>query len=247
MQNVAPKASLARRSRNVLIGALVVALLAILALSVGGFMYGVALVVPSNPSFPTYDGVRRALVVLAGALGLVALGLAVRALTWKTDNALAESVGHALSVFLDKRYVFIRNVSKRQLGYIDAVLVGPAGVLVFRITPKQGNYYNEGTKWMVQRDKGAWKTLEWSPSDEAIEDIKKVRAYLTEKGIDKPQVFGVVVFTNPAPQTVITASNATVPVAQLDTLEDRLLGNYLAKRDRHDLATVAEIAKLLFE
>lgn len=247
MQNVAPKASLARRSRNVLLVALVVALLALLALSVGGFMYGVALVVPSNPSFPTYDGVRRVLMVLAGALGVLALGLALRALTWKTDNALAENVGNALSVFLDKRYIFIRNVSKRQLGYVDAVLVGPAGVLVFRITPKQGTYLNEGTRWLVQRDKGAWRTLNWSPSDEVIEDIKKVRAYLTEKGIDKPQVFGVVVFTSPEPQTIITRKESTVPIAQIATLEERLLGNYLAKQDRHDVATVAEIAKLLFE
>ncbi len=246
MQNVAPETALARRSRNVLLGALVVALFGVLALSIGGFMFGVALVVPDNPSFPTYDLARRVLLGIGGLAFVIALALTIRALTWKTDNILAEAIGAELANFLDKRYIYIRNVSKRQLGYLDAVLVGTAGVLVFRITPKQGIFYNEGTKWMLQKDKGAWQTLSWSPTDEVIDDIKKVRQYLQSNGIENAQVFGVIVFTSPSPQTIITARDNTVPIAQVETLEEKLDSNYLAKKDRHDVATVSKIAQILY-
>lgn len=249
MQNVAPSRSLARRSRNLLIGAVVVALVGLLSAGIGLFLFAVPLVVPSNPTFNLYELVRQALVAVGLLLFVVALAMAIRAITWKQDNTLSTSVADELANYVDKRYVFIRNISKRALGYVDAVLVGPAGVLVFRITSREGNYYNEGTKWMIQRDKGAWRTLSWSPSEEAIDDIKRMREFLQSNGIEKPQVFGVVVFTQEPPDydTHVTAQNPVIPVAQLSTLYDRLLPNYLATQDRHDPATVTQIAKLIFE
>jgi hypothetical protein len=246
MQNVVPAQALSRRSRRWLYVAAGVALLAALLLVIGVLLRFVPLVVPSNPSYPVYVTVYN-LLLLGGVLLLLTAGaVAVRALTWKQDNPLALSTGQALSEFVDERFIFIRNVSKRSIGYVDAVLVGPPGVLVFRICEHRGVFYNEGNKWMIQQDQGRWKPLSWSPTDEVIVDIRKIREYLMQHQIASPQVFGVVVFVGEPPATVITIQNPTVPVAHLDELHDRLLGNYFALMDRHDAATVTRIAELLY-
>jgi hypothetical protein len=246
MQNVVPAQALSRRSRRWLYAAAGVALVAALLLVIGVLLRFVPLVVPSNPSYPIYVTIYNLLLAGGGALLLVAGAVAVRALTWKQDNPLALSTGQALAEFVDERFIFIRNVSKRAIGYVDAVLVGPPGVLVFRICDHRGVFYNEGNKWMIQQDQGRWKPLSWSPTDEVIADIRKIREYLMRHQIASPQVFGVVVFLGEPPATVVTIQNPTVPVAHLDELHDRLLGNYFALMDRHDAATVTRIAELLY-
>lgn len=246
MQNVVPAQALSRRSRRWLYIAAGVALLAAFLIVVGGLLRFLPLVVPSNPSYPLYVTVYNGLLLGGGALLLAAAAGAVRAVTWRQDNQLALSTGQALSTFLDERFIFIRNVSKRAIGYVDAVLVGPPGVLVFRICDHRGVFYNEGNKWMIQQDQGRWKPLSWSPTDEAITDIRKIREFLMRHQIETPQVFGVVVFLGDPPTTVVTVQNPTVPVAHLDELHDRLLGNYLALMDRHDAATVTRMAELLY-
>ncbi len=246
MQNVVPAQALSRRSRRWLYIAAGVALLAAFLIVVGVLLRFLPLVVPSNPSYPLYVTVYNGLLLGGGALLLAAAVGAVRAVTWKQDNQLALSTGQALAAFLDERFILIRNVSKRAIGYVDAVLVGPPGVLVFRICEHRGVFYNEGNKWMIQQDQGRWKPLSWSPTDEVITDIRKIREFLMRHQIKAPQVFGVVVFVGEPPATVVTVQNPTVPVAHLDELHDRLLGNYLALMDRHDAATVTRLAELLY-
>lgn len=251
MQNVVPSRALSRRSRRWLIGAGVLALLGILGLGVALFLFGVPLVVPSNPTFPTYDLVRRALVGVGGVFLGVAGGITLRALTWKTDNALAESTGNAFATLLDNRYVFIRNVSQRQLGYIDAVLVGVSGVLVCRITDRVGSFYNEGEHWMRRVDNGKWRTMRWSPTRECLTDMRKLEAFLSTKGIETPHVFGVVIFMQPYPQTTISTQAPFLPVVQIDTAPNEMplkerLNAYFSSTERHDLATVKRIAELLY-
>lgn len=246
MQNVVPSQALSRRSRQWLIVAGALALVAALSLVIGVVLRFIPLVVPSNPSYPVYVAVHNLLLSGGGLLLLVAGGMAIRALTWKRDNPLALSTAQALAAFVDERFIFIRNVSKRAVGYVDAVLVGPPGVLVFRICDERGVFYNEGNKWMRQHDQGHWKPLSWSPTDEVIADIRKVREYLIRHQVENPQVFGVVVFLGDPPATVVTVQNPTVPVAHLDELHDRLLGNYLALMDRHNAATVMRMAELLY-
>jgi len=246
MLNLVPAQALSRRSQRWLLLATSAALVAALMLVVSLLLRFLPLVVPSNPSFPFYTAVHNSLLLGGGGLLLAAGGAALRALTWRQDNQLALRTGEVLAALVDERFVFIRNVSKREIGYIDAVLVGPPGVLVFRICDQRGVYYNEGNKWMMQQDQGRWRPLKWSPTDEVIADIRKVREYLLRHQIAAPQVFGVVVFLNEPPSTVVTVHNPTVPVAHLDELHDRLLSNYFALMDRHDAATVTRIAELLY-
>ncbi len=246
MQNVVPAQVLSKRSRRLLYAAIVVLLASVLAFTIAILFRAIPFVVPSNPSYGTYDAFTNFLFIFGGILLAFAGGMAVRALTWRQDNTLAQSTGEYLAGRFDSRFIFIRNVSKRSIGYIDAVLVGPPGVLVFRISNEKGVYYNEGNKWMRQKDQGVWRTMTWSPTEEAIADIKKVRDYLVTKGIQQPQVFGVVVFIGQPPSTVVTSTNATVPVTQLPDLELSLAGTYMSKVDRHDAATVTRMAEALY-
>ena len=72
-------------------------------------------------------------------IGLIVFGVglagAIRGFTLQKDNPIAYKVGEYLkqtALGNDARYTFIRNISKRHVGYVDAVLVGPPGVLVMR-------------------------------------------------------------------------------------------------------------------
>jgi hypothetical protein len=246
MQNVVPAQVLSKRSRRLLYAAVAVLFAAIFAFTVAILLKAIPFVVPSNPSFASYDAFNNFLFILGGILLVAAALMALRAVTWRQDNTLAQSTGEYLAGRFDSRFIFIRNISKRSIGYIDAVLVGPPGVLVFRICDQKGVYYNEGNKWMRQKDQGVWRTMAWSPTDEAIADIKKVRDYLVSKGVQQPQVFGVVVFIGQPPSTVVTSTTPTVPVAQLPDLELALAGTYLSKMERHDAPTVTKMAEALY-
>lgn len=248
MQNIRPARSLERRSRNWLLIAVVVGVLGLIAGVVGLFLHGIPLIVPSNPNYGLYSLTRDALIGLGVLLFLVAVGMAVRAVTWRQENELALAIGDALADMdiVDQRYTYIRNINKFAIGYVDSVLVGPPGVLVFRITQKGGTYFNEGAYWMQQKDKGEWKTLRWSPTKEAVQDIKKLREFLAARNLLDVPVFGVVVFTEDAPATRVTTQDPVVPVVQPSELSYELSDGYFAQ-ERIDQLTVNKIARLLRE
>lgn len=229
MQNVAPTRNLSRRSRDFLIAAAVVFLLGITFAVIGLALHIINLVVESNPGFEIYDLVRKA--VVSGGFGLmfVAVIMVIRAVTWKTDNTLAQEVGEELAKYLDKQYVYIRNISKRTIGYVDAALVSKHGVLVFRITDRQGVYFNEKGEWLTQKDKGEWKPLRWNPTREVVDDVKKIRDYLTDYDVKNVPVYGVVVFTQDPPITQFSLQDPAVPVTHASQLSYSLQDTYFAQ------------------
>lgn len=246
MQNIVPARSLARRSRNLLLGAVLIILLGVLLVTVNIFMRTVRLVVPSNPNYNLYTFATGAAIFLGVLMILVGIALIVRAVTWKRDNVLAQQIADALDDFLDKQYVFIRNLSRMAIGYVDAVLVGPPGVLVFRITQRGGTYYNKGQYWLRQKDKGEWEPLTWSPTKEAVDDVKKIREFLAARGLPDVPVFGVVVFTEEAPATRVTVEQPLVPVLQPNELSYGLADNYMVNAKRIDIPTVTRVVNLLY-
>ncbi len=246
MQNVVPAGALTRRSRTLLYFAVVVLAFGAVGVASGLFLHAVNFVVRANPAFPTYDLLRKGLIVVGALLLLVALGMTVRALTWKRDNPHAAALGDVFAAFLDQRYIYLRNVSRPKIGYIDAVLVGPAGVLVCRVCSNTGTFYNEGKGWMRRVGDSDWRTLRWSPTQEALDDMQRLEAFLQAKGVEVVPMFGVVVFTEPHPKAIVTTTNPALPVAQFEDLETKLTLNYLAKRDRLPQATVNAIAEWLF-
>jgi Nuclease-related domain len=127
------------------------------------------------------------------------------------------------------------------------VLVGPPGVLVFRITQKGGTFYNKGQYWLKQKDKDDWQPLSRSPTKECVDDIKKIREFLAARGLESVPVFGVVVFTAEAPATRVTLENPTVPVLQPNELSYGLVDTYMANTKRIDIPTVTRVVNLLYE
>lgn len=236
-----------RRARNLL-------QLAFLAVTSGVFgavvalgLYAFPLTDADSASYTLFNLVRMALLgigVLTASGGVL---LAVRAVLQRTDNDLAMLTARQLAPYLDDRYTFIRNVSRRGLGYIDGLLVGPAGIVVFRVVDFEGAYLNEAGKWLTADGQGGWKPSRVNPTADAVADMKSLKTYLGLRDFTDLPIFGFVVFVKDDPQARLTLKSPVIPATHLSSLYERLRKNYLAKDDRIDQATADAIVNLLYE
>ncbi|NLX08644.1 MAG: NERD domain-containing protein [Chloroflexi bacterium] len=222
MQNINPARSIARRGRYYLLFGSVAFFGGAIALTLALlFIY-----------FPLWAGFSFNLLQIALiVIGVVALGfgifLIVRGLTLQKDNPLAYAVGEALKQFLaDNRYTFLRNVSKRRVGYIDAVLVGPPGALVFRIVDYSGVWINERADWVV-RQGGKLRGAGTNPTREAVHDVYALRKFLAKRGLEKVPVYAIVVFTSS--NIDLSANGPVVPICEIPTLFQIMRRDYLAE------------------
>ena len=246
MQNIAPSRVIARRTRRLLEIALV--------LVSGGIFLGILglalYVVPFTTISETeqvFDIARAVLLLLGVFTAIAGMGVALRAVTTKTENTLAYETGQTLGRYLGESYTFIRNINRRRLGYIDAVLVGPPGVLVLRIVGLEGKFLNEGGNWMRANAQGEWRPL-WliNPTQEAVEDVRSMRRYLERHNLGDVPVFASVVFTRDESVARLSLQNPVVPATNLPLLHQTLQQNYLAK-NRIDKAKADAVVKLLSE
>ena len=246
MQNVAPSGALARRSRQWLQLAFLIVTGGAFVGVIGLALLGIPFVDESSSFYGFYRFIGTLLLVGGAGFALGGIGLAIRAYLTRIDNDLALITGQHLSKFLDQRFWLVRNINKRGLGYIDAVLVGPPGALVFRIVDKAGIYANEKGNWLARNPQGEWLPWRLNPTDEAIVDIKALREYLALNRVAETPVFGVVVFTQEAPAIQVVARDPVVPVAQPSDLMKQLQDNYLAQ-DRIDPAQIKRIVDLIYD
>ncbi len=244
MRNEAPSRSLVRRANQVKTLALLVGAIGVFVTAIGVLGAALPLVYVTDPSYNAYVFGYNLALVVGVALLVVAVALAIRAFTWKTDNDLALITGRSLAQYFDDRFALIRNVSKREIGYVDAVLLGPPGVLVFRILDATGDFANEGVNWLMVKPNNQTVPASIHPSVEAIADIRKVREYLEKHHLPNVPVFGVIVFTKPPNVVRLSARDPVVPPSLLQDLFHNLQPNYLAK-DRIDQPTVEQIRHLL--
>jgi len=199
----------------------------------------------SRDSVEFVEFARTAFLFSGVLIALIGVGLGIRAATTKAENTTAFSVGEFLKAHFDDGYTFIRNVNRRKLGYIDAVLVGPPGVLAFRTLDSEGKFLNEKSKWMRADKSGNWRPLMMrNPTEEVVEDIKALRRFCAEHGIADVPVFGVIVFIHDDPLARLIVKDPVVPATHLTSLLKRLQNNYLSK-DRIDDKTAIQIVKLL--
>lgn len=247
MENVSPGGALARRSRQLLQLAFVVTAGGIFVAVTGLALYVVRLAVPGNSVYPFYSFMRGMMLFGGATVALIGLGLAVRAYFTRVDNDLALRTGAYLSQHLDNRYWFVRNVNKRELGYIDAVLVGPPGVLVFRIVDNEGSFRNDRADWLQESRRAEWLPARIDPTRDCVVDIKAMREYLARNDLGTPPVFGVVVFTKDPALVRIAVKDSVVPVSHLTTLIDTLADNYMAREDRIDDQMVLAIVDLIYD
>lgn len=246
MKNVAPSRALMRRSRQFVEIAFVLGAAGIFLATFGLALYAVPLTSSGSDIFGLFD-FGRAVAFFGGiALGIIALLLMARALTLKKENDVANIVGQNLEQYLGEAYTFIRNVSKRKVGYIDAVLVGPCGVLVFRTLDYKGKFMNEKAKWLKADKQGNWKPMFTSPTQDVLVDVKNVRAYLADRNLNDIPIFGVVVFTENDPEAHLILKEPVVPATHLSSLYNRLQKNFLAK-ERMGEAETSAIVNLLYD
>jgi hypothetical protein len=173
----------------------------------------------------------------------VGAGFMIRGLTYRKENIPALAVAEVLSRELDAHYTLVRNVSRRGLGYIDAVLVGPPGALVFRIVEKPGIYLNEGADWLERKGGQTFELSKMNPTRECVTDVFALRNYLARRGLAAVPVYAVVVFTHP--QVQISARQPVVPVAELRTLTTVLRRDFLLE-DRIDQPSVDATVKAIY-
>ncbi len=243
MRNIAPVRALTRRSNQIKTLALVVAAIGVFVTAVGLFLRVVEFVVPANPNYGLYDLLRTVTLIAGIFLLLLALGLAIRAFTWKVDNDLAQIMGNALATQLPDSFTLIRNLSRGEIGYVDALLVGLPGVLVFRLMDNVGIFANEGSNWLRQEG-GEWRPAGIDPTRECVADIEKVRQFLSRRNLGDTPVYGVIVFMNEPPRTQLMAREPVVPITPLSMLVVNLRPNYLAK-DRIDAAKAQAVIDAL--
>jgi hypothetical protein len=246
MHNVVPSRALARRSRQLLTLALVIASIGAFIAAIGFVLFVIPLVPEGSQIFGLYSFARGALIALGVLLFGAAVVLAVRAATWKTDNDLAQQLAATLGAQLDARFTLIRNVSRRELGYLDAVLVGPPGALVFRLLDDKGIFANEGADWLVQNRRGDWSPWKMSPTRQVVADIQKMRDFLAGFNLGDVPVYGVIVFMREAPEVQLMGKQPTVPLTPQSTLLANLRENYLAK-DRIDAPRIAATVRTLYQ
>ena len=249
MENIAPVRALNRRSTQLLQMGFIVLAIGVLLTVVGALLTTILLIPRTHPLFWLYDLTANALLAIGIVVILAAIIIGVRALTRRKENDLAMLTGDVLnqSNYFDGRYSYIRNINRSGLGYIDAVLLGPPGALVFRILNNTGSYANEGANWLKQNKHGEWLPFSINPTKEAVDDIQHLRDYLARHRLETVPVFGIIVFTGTQNAVTISQKNAVVPISHLHTLIQNLGGQFLAKQDRISQETVTATRRLLLE
>ncbi|MDX2163130.1 MAG: hypothetical protein SF162_17570 [bacterium] len=248
MKNVAPTGALNRRSQQLMTLSFVVAAAGVFITALGILLRVIPLFGGAGSSGLQLQQ-TLGLLILMGGVGLLIAGFVmfIRARTWRVDNDLAMITGNVLAQALDDSYTLIRNISRAEIGYVDAVLVGPPGVLVMRILDNTGIFANEGPNWLVQDPRSQdWNPAPIRPTAECVADIEKIRAYLAKRGLNNIPLFGLIVFTKEEPQTVLRQKNPTVPITPLSAILANLGQNYLAG-SRMDTAAAQAVVNVLYQ
>lgn len=241
MRNVSTKGAITRQARQFIVFGFGGIALAVFLFALATLLGTVRLAAPGTSEESTIQfvaSVLRFLMWIVGIAGLVAL---VRGLTFKRDNPLAETVRGVLGRALGDEYTFIPSINTLRLGYIDAVLIGPPGVLVFRILQRSGTLLHEGSRWLKPGSDGKWLPAGFNATRDCITDMRAVKNHLARKQLPTEAIFGVVVLIGDAR---ITEKDPRLPGTTLDGLLERLRSGYMAKQ-RLDPALAAAITELL--
>lgn len=241
MKNVSTKRAITRQAYQFMVFGFAGIAAGAFLLVLSAFLGRVPLTGPNSAgssTLHTVTGIMQVIGLAALAAGIIAF---IRGATFRRDNPLAEKVGHVLAPALSGDYTYIRSINSLRLGYIDAVLVGPPGVLVFRIVDRGGLFLHEGNRWLRPSADGSWLPAGFSASRECIVDMRAVKNHLTRKQLPADYVFGIVVLTGKAE---ITEKAPVIPGVSLDAMLERLRLGYMAK-PRLTPAQAASIAAQL--
>lgn len=207
----------------------------------GAFLGRVPLAAPGSAEAATL----QTIVSISQFVGVVAAGLGaaaiVRGVTFKRESPLTERVAAVLAGALGDEFVLFRGLNTLRLGFIDAVLIGPPGVLVFRIVAGSGTYLVEGDRWLKPGRHGGWVPAGINATQECMVDMRAVRNHLARKGVPTEFIFGVAVVVGDAR---ITEKSSVLPAVTVDHLVQRLGAGYMAKKRIDGTAAAAITAQL---
>lgn len=220
MQNINPSNNVNRRGRFYVVMGIMTGLGGLLACAMGVLFFLLPIL---GSSFSTPAAI--CLNVVGLPLALAGAFFIFRGWTLKKDNMVAYDVGEAMRSWTDNRYTYIRNVSRRKLGYIDGVLVGPPGVLVLRTVEFPGEWINERTEWRYRNKQGKLRAAPTNPTRECAHDVYALRHFLAERRLNNIPVFGLVVFAND--NTKLSGQGPVVPITQKDKIFQILSRDYL--------------------
>ena len=247
MRSVAPTNAMFRRSSRSLQISFVMITVGIFLGVVGLGLFVFPVVTDASQSAGLFK-IARGIILFGGiALGVVGLLIAIRAVTLRKENDPARTTADALKAHFDDSYTFIRNINKRPIGYIDAALVGPPGVLIFRVLDWKGTYLGEGRGWMKPGRGGEWVVTTFNPTKQVVDDIRNVRDYFAEYGLTDVPTFGIIVFIHDDATLKLMLKDPVVPATHLNSLYNRLHEHYLATTMRIDSKTVKDAVDLLYD
>ncbi len=122
---------------------------------------------------------------LALGLGALAAGqdLFSEALGW-WQGALGErAIARRLGAILDDQFYLLRNVTlPKQRGDIDAILIGPPGILALEIKDKTGVYRVDGRDWLYLSH-GRWRSSQSNPMRQAQANARRTEEFLAKAGL----------------------------------------------------------------
>lgn len=246
MRSTAPTRALTRRAAQQRTLAFFLGAIGLLLLMIGVVLSVIVLVPPASSSAWIYNAARVALIVVGTVVAIAGLFVFIRSLAIKPDNQLALQVANELGRHLDDSYTLVRNVDDKEIGYVDAILVGPSGLCVFRILDDRGTFANDGASWLRLRPGTTddWVPASIDPTVEVVLDINKTREYF-QKRLGEIPTWGIICFTHSPQEVSLMAKEPVVPSTHLVSLHDTLKKNYLAHRDRIAPELVPQIVSLL--
>lgn len=220
MRNISPSHKMANQAHRLLVAGMLLILAGLVVLALGLFLH----VVPISLA-AWYENLKTGTLIVGVTLALLGGLQILRSIRVPRDNPQALAMAGYLERFLDYRYTYIRNIGRRELGYVDAVLIGPNGVLVFYFFRGKGAFFSERTAWL-ERSGQTMIPMRENPTQEAVKDVNALRAYLQPRGLGDVPVYAVIVVVDP--QTAVTVQQPVVPVAHMHNVQRALYDNYLA-------------------
>lgn len=117
-----------------------------------------------------------------------AAALEIDAARFAQGQAGEAMLAEVLASALDDRFVLLRNyVPPKAAGYggdIDAVLVGPPGVVVFEVKTWRGYYSYSGERWLFRpHPQAGWQPAEKNPTIQARNNARRVERTLAAAGL----------------------------------------------------------------
>ncbi|MBU0495540.1 MAG: NERD domain-containing protein [Chloroflexi bacterium] len=131
-------------------------------------------------------------------------------------------LARVLGLELDDTYTLLRGLTlPRATDVIDAVLVGPFGVLVMALFEYEGCYACDGDSWFHSPDDGqSWRTSIENPIKQALYDHIQVKAHLDHAGLRDVPLEQAVVF--PSANTRVVSRDPAAPLLDLDQLQQHV-------------------------